>query len=178
MVSKRVGDRPIELLVNNAAFVHYGFAVDIDMATWNRTMAVNLRGPFFLAQALYPNLRAAGGSVVNVSSVHATATSPGVAAYAASKGGIVAMTRSLAIEWAPEVRVNCVLPGAIDTEMLSQGLSRSGLSLEELGGRHPMGRVGTPQEVAEAVLYLMNAEFTTGTTLVVDGGATARLSTE
>lgn len=177
-VRDHVGDRPLNALVNSAATVDYTFALETEVEAWDRMLSVNLRAPFLLAKALHPNLRSAGGSIVNISSVHAIATSPSVVAYAASKGGMVAMTRSLAIEWAPEVRVNGVLPGAIDTEMLATGLSRSGISLQELGMRHPMRRVGTPHDVAEAVLYLMRADFVTGTTVTVDGGATARLSTE
>ena len=170
--------RVVEVLVNNAALAEYSTALETDAETWDRTLAVNLRAPFLVARALYRRLREARGAVVNVSSVHALATSPGAAAYAASKGGLLALTRALALEWAPEVRVNCVLPGAVDTAMLVDGLSRSGLTVEELGANHPLGRVGSPEEIAEAVVFLANSRFTTGAALTVDGGATARLSTE
>lgn len=170
--------REIEVLVNNAARGGDQTVVDTAADDFDRIMAVNLRAPFLLSRALYPSLRDKRGSVVNVASVHAMATSPGVAAYAASKGGLVSLTRALAVEWAPEVRVNCVLPGAVQTAMLEEGVERMGMTLAELGSRHPLGRVGQPPEIAEAVIFLALSSFATGTSLVVDGGATARLSTE
>lgn len=177
-VAQALDGREVEVLVNNAAFAPYSPALDTDTAAWDRTLAVNLRAPFLIAKALYPALRSSHGSVVNVSSVHAVATSPGVAAYAASKGGLLALSRALALEWAPDVRVNCVLPGAVDTEMLAAGLSRSELDVTGLGEKHPLRRVGTPAEIAEAVAFLADARFVTGASLVVDGGALSRLSTE
>lgn len=177
-VSDWLSDHEVDVLVNNAAYAEYVAAIETDVSTWNRTIAVNLRAPFLLATALHPKLQASAGSVVNIASIHAVATSSGVAAYAASKGGLVSLTRALALEWAPEVRVNAVLPGAVDTEMLSAGMHRSAGSLDELGERHPLGRVAEPAEVAQAVVFLAGSTFMTGSALTVDGGATARLSTE
>lgn len=168
----------IETLVNNAATALYMPAVDTQVASWDETLAVNLRAPFLVSVALYPALKAADGSVVNVSSVHAMATSAGVAAYAASKGGLVSLSRALAVEWAPEVRVNSVLPGAVDTQMLADGLFRSGRTVEELGAEHPMQRVASPDDVAAAVTFLAQSNSITGASLLVDCGATARLSVE
>jgi NAD(P)-dependent dehydrogenase (short-subunit alcohol dehydrogenase family) len=129
------------------------------------------------------------GSIVNVSSVHAIATSEGIAAYAASKGAIVALTRALALEFGRnKVRVNAVLPGAVDTPMLRAGLTRGHLKgknasqlIRALGSKHVMGQVGAPEEIAEGILFLADparSSFMTGQSLVIDGGATARLSTE
>lgn len=177
-VADLVAGGQIEVLVNNAAYVEYATALATDTPIWDRTLAVNLRAPFLVARSLYPGLRDSRGAVVNVGSVHALATSPGVAAYAASKGGLLSLTRALALEWAPEVRVNCVLPGAVDTDMLSAGLARSGFSVERLGESHPLGRVGQPEEIAEAVVFVANSKFMTGAALAVDGGALSRLSTE
>ncbi|MFM6397291.1 MAG: SDR family NAD(P)-dependent oxidoreductase, partial [Planktothrix sp.] len=126
---------------------------------------------------------------MNVSSVHAIATSANIAAYAASKGAMLALTRALAIELASNnIRVNAVLPGAVDTPMLHSGLSRGHLRgdnvldlMEQLGSKHVIGRVGQPQEIAEAIYFLADnnrSSFMTGQGLVVDGGATCRLSTE
>ncbi len=126
---------------------------------------------------------------MNVSSVHAIATSVGIAAYAASKGALLAMTRGVALELAADhIRVNAVLPGAIDTPMLHAGLSRGhveGRSVEELirglGKKHVMGRVGQPEEIGRTILFLADndqSSFMTGQSIVVDGGATALLSTE
>ena len=135
-------------------------------------------------------LVAAGESaIVNVSSVHAIQTSTNISAYAASKGGILALTRAMAIEFAPNnIRVNAVLPGAVDTPMLRSGLDRgqhSGSSmtdrLDNLARKTVNGRIGQPFEIAQAVYFLAGGEtssFMTGQALVVDGGATARLSTE
>ena len=127
--------------------------------------------------------------MVNVSSVHAIATSANIAAYAASKGAMVAFTRALAIEWAADqIRVNAILPGAVDTPMLHAGLERGHLSgsnldelMNQLGRKTVMGRVGKPQEIAQGIFFLANGQqssFMTGQTIVIDGGATARLSTE
>ena len=127
---------------------------------------------------------------MNVSSVHAIATSANIAAYAASKGAMLALTRALAIELASNnIRVNAVLPGAVDTPMLHSGLSRGHLwgdnivdLVEQLGSKHVIGRVGQPQEIAQAIYFLADqsrSSFMTGQEgLVVDGGATCRLSTE
>jgi NAD(P)-dependent dehydrogenase (short-subunit alcohol dehydrogenase family) len=179
----------LDALVNNAAIQVCKPFMDTSLEEWDAVMAVNLRAVFMMTQAAYPLLKISHGSIVNVSSVHALATSSEIAAYAASKGGLVALTRALAIELAPDnIRVNAVLPGAVDTEMLREGLSRghaSGESLQEkldtLGARTVMGRVGEPWEIARAILFLADnnqSSFMTGSAMVVDGGATIRLSTE
>ena len=172
------GNRSIDVLVNNAAVGLDKEAVETSADDFDRVMAVNLRAPFLVSSALRPTLAERRGAIVNVASVHAVATSIMVSAYAASKGGLVAVTRALALEWAPEIRVNAVLPGAVDTAMLRDGLLRTESSLADLVGRHPAQRVGRPEQVAEAVVFLARGEFTTGTTLTIDGGATAKLSTE
>ena len=110
--------------------------------------------------------------------MHAVATSSPVSVYAATKGALQSLTRALALEWAPEVRVNCILPGAVDSALLAEGLSRSGKTMEEFGANLPVGRVGRPEEIAEAVVFLATNPYMTGASLIVDGGATARLSTE
>lgn len=170
--------RAVDVLVNNAAIGLNRDALETDSSDFDHVIAVNLRAPFLLAKALHPTLSARRGSIVNVASVHAVATSHAVSVYAASKGGLVSLTRALALEWAPEVRVNCVLPGAVATQMLDDGLVGTAASIESLGSKHPMERVGRPDEIAEGVVFLATNRFTTGTTLIVDGGATARLSTE
>jgi NAD(P)-dependent dehydrogenase (short-subunit alcohol dehydrogenase family) len=156
---------------------------------WDRVMAVNVRSVYLGVRQLYPLMREQGGAIVNVSSVHAIATSANIAAYAASKGGMLALTRALAIELAGDkIRVNAVLPGAVETTMLYAGLGRGHLQgeevaelVEQLGSKHVMGRVGQPGEIAEAIYFLADGRrsgFMTGQSLVVDGGAIARLSTE
>jgi glucose 1-dehydrogenase len=184
-----VGDRfgRLDALVNNAAVQLAKPLVETSPAEWDEVLAVNLRAHYLAVRHAHPLLCAAGrAAIVNVASVHALATSRGLAAYAASKGGCVALTRALALELAPDgIRVNAVLPGAVDTGMLDAGLARFGADVAEskrrLGALTPLGRVGRPEEVAEAILFLADAErssFVTGASLVVDGGAGATLGTE
>jgi NAD(P)-dependent dehydrogenase (short-subunit alcohol dehydrogenase family) len=176
-----VSDRPVGALVNNAAIAVYTSILDTTRAAWDATLDTNLRAAFLFAQALFIPLKAARGSIVNVASVHAEATSEGMAAYAAAKGGLVALTRAMALEWAKhEIRVNCVLPGGVDTPMLREGVFRSESTVDSLGERHPLGRIGQPGEIADTIAYLLSekASFVTGSEFVVDGGALARLSTE
>lgn len=180
-IAAALAGRPVAGLVNNAARAVYTTIEDTPVEVWDGVLDVNLRAAFLIGKALLPNLRLARGSVVNVSSVHADGTSVGIAAYAAAKGGLQALTRAMALEWAPDgIRVNCVLPGAVDTSMLAEGLFRSGSTVESLGARHPLGRVSEPREIAEAIAFLIgdDASFVTGASLRVDGGALARLSTE
>jgi glucose 1-dehydrogenase len=183
----------LHALVNNAAIQVAKPLVETSVAEWDAVMASNLRSVFLGVKFAYPLLRAAGGgSIVNVSSVHAIATSANIAAYAASKGGLLALTRAMAIEFAPDhIRVNAILPGAVDTPMLRAGLERENLAggtgdtiqqrLDNLAFRTVSGRIGKPQEIANAIYFLSDerqSSFMTGQALVVDGGATARLSTE
>ncbi len=176
-------------LVNNAALQICKPVIEMAVTEWDQIMAVNVRSAFLLAQGLHPLLKQGQGSIVNVSSVHAIATSTNIAAYAASKGALLALTRALAIEFAPDrIRVNAVLPGAVNTAMLRDGLQRGHLSganvndlLTDLGCKTVMGRVGEPSEIAETILFLADSSrssFLTGQSIVVDGGAIARLSTE
>jgi NAD(P)-dependent dehydrogenase (short-subunit alcohol dehydrogenase family) len=153
-------------------------------------MASNLRSVFLGVKLAHPLLKAAGGgAIVNVSSVHAVATSANIAAYAASKGGLLALTRAMAIEFAPDnIRANAILPGAVDTPMLRAGLGRGHVGsgdilerLDNLARKTVNGRIGTPQEIARSIYFLADdaqSSFMTGQALIVDGGATARLSTE
>jgi len=179
----------LDALVNNAAVPLGKPLLETSAEEWDEVMASNLRSAFLTAQHGHALLRGTRGAIVHVSSVHAVATSIHVAAYAASKGGLVALTRAMAIELAPDqIRVNAVLPGAVDTPMLHEGLKRGGgppgaaaERLVDLERRTPLGRVGRPQEIAQAILFLADADrssFVTGQMLIVDGGATARLSTE
>lgn len=180
----------LNAVVNNAAIQVSKPLVETTVEEWDQVIATNLRPVFVGARYAHPLLcTAGGGAIVNVSSVHAIQTSANIAAYAASKGGILALTRAMAIEFAPNnIRVNAVLPGAVDTPMLRGGFDRgvnAGGSisdrLDNLARRTVNGRIGTPEEIAHAIYFLADntqSSFMTGQALVVDGGATARLSTE
>jgi len=180
----------LDALVNNAAMQVAKPLIETTVEEWDAVMHANLRSVFLGVKLAYPLLKAnGGGAVVNVSSVHAIQTSANIAAYAASKGGLLALTRAMAIEFAPdEIRANAVLPGAVDTPMLRAGLGRGHVGhgdmqqrLDNLARKTVNGRVGQPAEIAHAIYFLADGEqssFMTGQALVVDGGATARLSTE
>jgi len=166
------------LLVNVAAMMGESPLEDLDAAEIARTLDVNLTAAIVAAGAAVPGLAASGGgsAIVNVASVHALASRWGLAAYAASKGGMLAFTRQAAVELGPKrIRVNAVVPGAVDTAMLGED------GREELVERTPLGRVAEPREVAEAIAFLADEEragFITGQSLGVDGGVLARLSSE
>lgn len=177
----------LDSLVNGAALGSKAALVDTGQRVWDEVMATNARGAFLTSKAAFGLLWASEGAVVNIASVHALATSAGAGVYAASKGALVALTRSMALEWAPAIRVNAVIPGAVDTPMLRSGLAdpsplgSEDKALEDLARRTPLQRIGTADEIAQAVLFLADRDrssFVTGQTLVVDGGALARLSTE
>jgi NAD(P)-dependent dehydrogenase (short-subunit alcohol dehydrogenase family) len=186
----RASTPTLEALVNNAAVQVAKPLVDTTVDEWDAVMASNLRSAFLFMKLAYPLFKeAGGGAIVNVSSVHAVQTSVNIAAYAASKGGLLALTRAMAIEFAPDnIRVNAILPGAVDTPMLRAGLGRGHLGgadmqsrLDNLARKTVNGRVGLPSEIAHAIYFLADNEqssFMTGQAMVVDGGATARLSTE
>jgi NAD(P)-dependent dehydrogenase (short-subunit alcohol dehydrogenase family) len=135
-------------------------------------LALNLTGPFLLSKAAFPALRDAGGAIVNVASVAAFTTPPRRAGYVAAKAGLVALTKVLAGEWAPEIRVNAVVPGYIETDLVSDLLDRGVVDRALLEARTPTGRLGRPEEVARAVAYLASddAAYVNGATLPVDGG--------
>lgn len=180
----------LNAVIHNAALQIAKPLIETTAEEWDAVMASNLRSVFLGAKLAYPLLKAAGGgAIVNVSSVHAVATSANIAAYAASKGGLLALTRAMAIEFAPDnIRVNAILPGAVDTPMLRAGLNRGHVGgatiydrLENLARKTVNGRVGKPEEIAHAIYFLADdtqSSFMTGQALIVDGGATARLSTE
>ena len=178
----------LDALINNAALQICKSLVETTLEEWDTTMAINLRSVFLSIRHAYPLLSIRGGAVVNIGSVHAISTSRNIAAYASSKGGLAALTRAAALELGPAIRVNSVLPGAVDTPMLRAGLNRAHLSsvttselMEQLAQRTVLRRIADPAEIAQSILFLADSErssFITGQSIVVDGGAIAKLSTE
>lgn len=178
-----LGELPrVDGLVNNAALQLMKPLVQTEFDDWDDLFGVNVRGAFGCLKGCHDQLVTAKGSVVNVASVHAVATSGSVGAYAATKGALTAFTRAAALELGPRgVRVNSVLPGAIETPALREGFSRRADAERALVERTPLGRLGQPRDIAEAIAFLLDSHrsaFLTGQNLVVDGGALARLSTE
>ena len=179
---------PIDALVNNAAVQVNKSLLNTTDDEWDLAMNTNVRSAFLTMREAHESLVESGGAVVNVSSVHAVATSANVAAYAASKGALVALTRAAAVELADTgVRCNAILPGAVDTPMLRDGLDRrphpdgAEGNLLILIDRTPLKSVADPFEIAASIMFLADgtkSSFITGQAIVVDGGVTARLSSE
>jgi len=176
----------LDAVVNNAAIQVNQSLVDTDDATWEEVFRVNLDAAFRLIRQSAPLLAQTSGAIVNIGSVHSLATSSNVAAYAISKGALATLTRTVALELAHlDVRCNIVLPGAIRTPMLLDGLGRRGTEsdreFEALVARTPLGRVAEPEEIVPTVLHLADparSGFLTGQAIVIDGGASLRLGTE
>jgi NAD(P)-dependent dehydrogenase (short-subunit alcohol dehydrogenase family) len=176
----------LDISVASAGVIRYGKIDELSDADWDFQIDTNLRGVFLLARHAIPLLRSrGGGSIVNVASTQAFASQELVSAYSASKGAIVALTRTLALDHAPDnIRVNAVGPGSVDTAMLrwAAGVLEPDdpeKALGDWGASHPIGRVIQPVEVARVIAFLASdaASAVTGTTVMVDGGATAKLST-
>jgi NAD(P)-dependent dehydrogenase (short-subunit alcohol dehydrogenase family) len=167
----------LDALVCNAAIAdpHNTTLETLSLAYWNRVLAVNLSGPMLLAKHCAPYLRAHGGAIVNLASTRAAQSEPDTEAYAASKGGLLALTHALAMSLGPEIRVNAVSPGWIDARDPSQ--RRAEPLTESDHAQHPAGRVGTVEDVAAMVAWLLsrNAGFVTGQEFVVDGGMTKKM---
>lgn len=173
----------VDVLHNNAGIQHYGTVTDTPEREWDGVLAVNLKSVYLVSRACIPLMRKrGGGAIVNTSSVQAFACQKRVAPYTVTKAGIVALTRSMALDYAKDrIRVNCVCPGTVDTPMLDWALRRLKLDrkkvLKHLMKFHPIGRIGTPEDVAELVLFLAGprASFMTGASVLIDGGLMAQL---
>lgn len=160
----------IDAVVSNAGISEFGSLQDTDLEAWNRVLAVNLTACFLLARLTEASLRRARGAMVVIGSTRAHMSEPDTPAYSASKGGLLALTHSLALSLAPEVRVNCISPGWIHVD------EDETLSPED-HAQHPAGRVGMAGDVAAAVAFLLSAGagFITGSELIVDGGMTRKM---
>jgi len=178
----------LDFIVNCAAIHPFGNSVETEPETWNRCMAVNLGGAYLLSHYGIPEMRKrGGGSIVIVASVQGHACQRGVAAYAASKGGLLSLTRALALDHAADrIRVNSISPGSIRTPMLELSARHFSPELpvdtvvERFGAAHPLGRVGTVEEVAELAAFLLSdrSAFCTGGDYLVDGGLLAGIAVQ
>jgi NAD(P)-dependent dehydrogenase (short-subunit alcohol dehydrogenase family) len=170
----------IQVLFNNAGIMRRASVVELSEEDWDRVMAVNVKSMFLMSRQVIPiMIKTGGGSIINTASGWGMVGGPRAAAYCASKGAVVLLTKAMAIDHGPQnIRVNCICPGDTDTGMLRNEAQQLG-EREDLflaqSTRRPLGRIGRPQEIAQAALYLASdaSSFVTGTALVVDGGGLA-----
>jgi len=168
----------LDVLINNAG-IHdqQGPVIDQDVGIWQRLIDVHLKGTFLMSKFCAPLLiKTGGGQIVNIASISGLVTFPVRTAYGPAKSAVIRLTQILALEWAAQnIRVNAVAPGYVKTELVAELLDKGILNEELLVKRIPLGRIGTPADIANAVLFLLSdsANYITGHTLVVDGGWTA-----
>jgi NAD(P)-dependent dehydrogenase (short-subunit alcohol dehydrogenase family) len=170
----------IHVLFNNAGIIRRASIVELSEEDWDRVMAANVKSVFLMARQVIPLMaKAGGGSIINMASGWGLAGGPRAAVYCASKGAVVLLTKAMAVDHGPQnIRVNCICPGDTDTAMLRNEAQQLGEPNDRFlaeAARRPLGRVGKPEEIAQAALYLASdaASFVTGTALVVDGGGLA-----
>ncbi len=168
----------LDVLVNSAGVGDVRPLLDCDEAMWDQVLNINLKGTFFCIRAAYPFLKASRGNVVNVGSDAGLIGEKKLSVYCASKGGVVNMTRALALELAPDVRVNCVCPGYTDTDMVRRDIEKAAdpaLAEAEAMSYAPLKRMAQPEEIGKAIAYLASddAGFITGAAFSIDGGSTA-----
>ncbi|MEO8946631.1 MAG: SDR family oxidoreductase [Gemmatimonadaceae bacterium] len=159
----------LDVLINSAAVMMRTPVAEVSVAQWDAMFALNLRAPFFLAQAALPWLRTARGCIVNLADLAAFETWPEYIPHGVSKAAVVQMTRALARAFAPDVRVNAIAPGAV---LLPDSWDEA--TRAHFAATTPLRRIGSPSDVADAMLYLLRADYVTGDTLLVDGGRHVR----
>ncbi len=176
-IRNKAGATPIKALINNAAVQNLGALEDLSTDDIVETFNANVIAPLLLSKALLPDLKRKKGLILNIGSVHAQATKRRFAAYATSKAAIHGMTRALAIDLGPDVRVLTLAPAAVATDMLRAGFEGNSKGLKELADCHPAGRIAEPQEIGEMAVFLASekAAFLTGSTVYADGGVLSRL---
>ena len=167
----------LNALINNAAVQILGGLDSLTRDDWRRTLEVNLMAPFLLTQSLLPELEAAKGSVVNIGSIHARLTKKNFVAYATSKAALAGMTRALAVDLGPRVRINAIEPAAIETDLLKAGFAGKPELYAQLESCYPQQRIGQPEEVAQLALSIAEGSmnFLHGACIGLDGGISGRL---
>ena len=170
--------RRLDVLINNAGIFINKPLEKLGLGEWNRVLSINLTGTFLFAKYAARHLAKSKGSIVNIASTRALMSEPDTEAYSASKGGVAALTHSLALSLGPDVRVNCISPGWIDVSGWKKRRTRAAARLSEMDHKqHPAGRVGRPEDVASLAAYLISSEagFITGANFIVDGGMTRKM---
>jgi NAD(P)-dependent dehydrogenase (short-subunit alcohol dehydrogenase family) len=174
----------VDLLVNNAGINAHFDAAAMTVEEWEHVFAIDLRGPWLCSKHALPPMREARrGSIVNIASIHAFMTSPGMFPYAAAKSGLLGLTRNLALDEARHgIRVNAVCPGFVETRLVEDWLEAQPdpvAARREVLDAHPLGRIGKPEEIASLVAFLVSdeASFITGASVLIDGGLSARFAT-
>jgi len=163
----------IDVLVNNAGINIRKMPQDLTADDWDAVLDVNLRGAFLCSKAVYPAMKKGGGKIINIGSMTALFAGAKLAPYGASKAGIVQLTRSLAVAWAPDnIQVNAILPGFIDTELTKKAREQIAGMHEKVLARTPAGRWGDPDDLRGTAIFLASqaSDFVTGVALPVDGG--------
>ncbi|MBV8214569.1 MAG: SDR family oxidoreductase [Verrucomicrobia bacterium] len=166
----------LDVLINNAGIEINGTVVDLTAEQWEQQLAVNLRDVFLFSKYAIPAMQPLGGSIINISSVHAYVSWPRCPAYDASKSALIGLTRAMAIDHGRDrIRVNAICPGYIETPLLERWFASGIVTKEEVLKFHPLGRIGTTNDVAELALFLASdaAAFISGTSITVDGALTA-----
>ncbi|MDB5037077.1 MAG: hypothetical protein JWQ35_605 [Bacteriovoracaceae bacterium] len=176
-VESRFKGHALKSIINNAAVQILGSTDQIKIKDWEDTLQLNLLAPFFVVQLFKKTLSEQKGSVINIASIHASLTKSKFICYATSKSALIGLTRALALDLAPHIRVNAISPAATDTPMLREGFKDSPEKMKELSDCSPLGRIATPAEVAKVAVFLSSSDssFISGSTIQVDGAVGCRL---
>ncbi len=178
-IFKKIMDKTgrLDVLINNAAIQLLSSTSELKLADWYETMNINVTAPMLLSQLFLPMLEKSNGSIVNIASIHQQLTKPKFVSYATSKSALVGLTKAMAVDLQGSVRVNCISPAAIGTEMLRAGFNNDETAIAALGRLHPIQRIGYPEEVAKLALFLASeeAKFINGANLQLDGGISSVL---
>lgn len=171
----------LDIVINNAGYAVYKGVEETTEEEWDRVVGVNFSALFYAIKYAAPHLRKAHGAVVNIASVRALATTPDIFAYSATKAGVIGLTRAAALDLAPDVRVNCILPGAVDTPLHRENVAAAGdleAGMRRIREGIPMKRHGQPLDIAQAALFLCTdaSSWVTGASYVVDGGLSCVIS--
>ena len=166
----------VDILVNSAGIYREDWLELVREEEFQEIMDVNVKGTFFLCQVILPLMTEHGASIINIGSDAALEGNYGCPAYCASKGAVVALTRALALDYAPRVRVNCVCPGDVATPMVERQLAAGDYTVEEMAEPYPLGRIGQPDEIAHVICSVASPlnSYMTGAVIAVDGGLTAK----